>query len=502
MLIVRSNGVRLYRCRRGRFEGPLDFGPNDEGIAAFERAVLHEAALPMRVLVDVVEEDFQWEEVPHVGVWSRRSMLAARGSRRFAATPYVYARREGRAREGRRDDRVRYAAVVAPERLERWLDVLLDGGVRLAGVHSLPIVSTRLLTHVAEGSARTVLVTLSGGNGLRQTFFDGSVLVTTRLASLSHGPLPERVRAIATEVHRFRRHIERSGSSVDDLNVRVVASGPLVSAIRGADAPGDWSGTTVEARALERSLGARVPNASPDSEDERADEGTDRLFALLALRRPLRNHYAPPSALVVHRTRQASRALCAMSLAALGAGGAAGGASWHLASENAAAARDMRRAAGHYEVQNREAKERPARIASESLRLAIETARELEVSRTDIHAVLRPISVGLQGFPDFRLESLEWSAKTERWPDREESELVAGAARFFRATLRGSFEPFHGHYQAAVDEVYRFSEVLAALPGLTEVEVIEIPRERSSGGVLQEGAARFAVALVVDVLAR
>ena len=71
--------------------------------------------------------------------------------------------------EGRRDDRVLLSAVVRPERLEPWLDVLQALAAPVAGVHSLPLVSARLLPHLDTGAGTALLVTQSGEQGLRQT---------------------------------------------------------------------------------------------------------------------------------------------------------------------------------------------------------------------------------------------------------------------------------------------------------------------------------------------
>ena len=498
MLIVRAGGVRMYRCHRGTIGGSLEFGADREGTAALGRALREGAGSPIRVLVDLVEEDFHWETVPHVSARSRRSMLAARGARRFGADPYIYARCEGRSQEGRRDDRVRYAAVVAPERLAPWLEVVHDHEARLAGVHSLPIVSTGLLRLLPGVSGRVLLVTVSGENALRQTYFEDGVLVTSRLASLAPGSSRERARSIAAEVERFRLHIERSGRSVDELNVRVVADPRLASALRDAGAEGDSPDAVVDAQTLEARIGGRPRVSPPGRESEHEKEGADRLLARLVLCRPPRNHYAPTPALGVHRTHQAVRALYGLGLAAFVAGSAAGGCSWHRAVERAAALDDLARAAARYEAKNRGTEEEePATVASKDLALAIEIATRLEGARTGPLAVLAPISRALEGFPDMRIDLLEWSERREARPEGDRAGSLEPAARFRAATLRGWFEPFGGHYQAAADEVQRFAEVLAGLPGLTEVEVIETPGDWSGGGRAGGGGARFAVAVGV-----
>ena len=139
VLIVRSGGVRLFLSSRAGPGPPRDFPADETGRVELGRCLERAAIRPVHVLVDLTEEDFHREEVPHVLGPARRSVLAARRSRWFPGTPYVSARREGRVPEGRRDDRVLLSAVVRPERLEPWLDVLQALAARSPGSIRCPL---------------------------------------------------------------------------------------------------------------------------------------------------------------------------------------------------------------------------------------------------------------------------------------------------------------------------------------------------------------------------
>ena len=232
VLVVRSGGVRLFRGAR-RAPGLIrDFAADESGYAELGRYLEHTAAPPIHLLVDVIEEDFRRETVPHVFGRTRQGVLATRRARLFHGTPYVSTRREGRAPEGRRDDRILFSAIVRPERIEPWLDVLREHEAPVAGIHSLPITSARLLPLLGANAGQVLLVTESGERDLRQTFFEDGRLALSRLAPLPPGKSGDRARGIVAEVERFLHHLDRSGHSTEGLKIRFVGGAHLLAAMR------------------------------------------------------------------------------------------------------------------------------------------------------------------------------------------------------------------------------------------------------------------------------
>ena len=316
MLIVRAGGVRLYRGSPRALAPAGEFAAGEAGCAGLRRALERGPPRLVHVLVDLVEEDFRRETIPHVVGPGRRGVLATRSARLFPGAAHVSARREGREPGGRRDDRVLFSAVVRPERLRPWLEALR--GCEVAGVHSLPIASARLLPLLGAEAGRVLLVTASGGGDLRQTLFEDGRLALSRLAPLPPGGPGDRARRIVAEVERLRQHLDRSGRAAGELRIRLVGDAGLLAAVRGAESPPELSGGLVETAALDLRLGRRSGAGAEEGGDP--DGGCDRVFARLALRRRLPNHYAPAETLAPRRTKQAGRALAAAGLALLLAG--------------------------------------------------------------------------------------------------------------------------------------------------------------------------------------
>ncbi len=571
VLIVRAGGARLYEGSRVSVDAaaPAVFAADEDGYAALARHAARgrtaAAAAAIHVLVDLVEEDFHRDTVPRVYGRARRSLLAARGARWFRETPYVHVRREGREREGRRDERITLAAVVRPERLDPWLDALRECGAPVAGVHSLPMTSAGLLRHLADGGAdgagrsggkrrgdgaegggadaqRLLLVTESGAEGLRQTLFEDGRLTVSRLAPLPPGAAAERARRAVAEVERLLRHLEHAHRSAGELKVRFVGSEALLAALREtAGAPGGLAdGGLVDAAELERRLGPRaregrsggrgngeVRTRDPGEDGERIEtdgakggeerrsdgdgsvprggnapgresgtggdggDGADRAFVRLVLRRPPPDHYAPPAVTAAYRTRRAGRRIGAGGAAALVASAAWSVAAWQGAQDRSAAARALVREAEAVEARYRAERWPQTPVGIGEVRLAVETVQRLEAGRARVLPLFQAVGAALEGFPDLRLESLEWFEETardggggrvaaQRGEDRRTPE--GAGSRFRTVTLRGRVEPFDGHHQAAIDDVYRFGDALAGSSRLSAVEVVDLPRPHGGGG--------------------
>src|SRR6187549_317451 len=113
-----------------------EFAVAGAGAAEFEHQVARMATLPTHFFVDLADEDFRLDTIPHVGAGDRDAIFARKLQQVFRNTPYRHAEMQGRETEGRRDDRVLYTAVTNPEVLRPWVEVLERYEVPLEGIYS------------------------------------------------------------------------------------------------------------------------------------------------------------------------------------------------------------------------------------------------------------------------------------------------------------------------------------------------------------------------------
>src|SRR5204863_7319863 len=121
----------------------------------------------LNIFTDLAEEDFRPDTIPHVGRGDREAVGSRRLGQMFRNTPYRHALLQGREAEGRRDDRVLYAAITNGEVLRPWLGVLERRQLPIAGIHSAAVLGSRLIEALGIAAEHALLVLFTPGDALR-----------------------------------------------------------------------------------------------------------------------------------------------------------------------------------------------------------------------------------------------------------------------------------------------------------------------------------------------
>ncbi len=197
-------------------------------------------------MLDVIEEEFHTDHIPHVLGRDRMELHRRTAEKHFRQTQFRYLTvqaREPVTREGtvRRDDRVLIAGLTNPELLQGWLSLIEDEQVPLRSIHSLPLVGEQLLPALgASRHARALVISQQIPSTLRQSYYEDGHLRFSRLvpgryedasgyAEFVQRELRQTLHFL--ETHRFRRRedpievfilCDRSG--YDALSARLSSS--------------------------------------------------------------------------------------------------------------------------------------------------------------------------------------------------------------------------------------------------------------------------------------
>ena len=486
LLFFPGHRIIAYEWERGAFRRAEAFEPDEAGREAFRGWLAEAPRTPVQLLLDVIEEEFHVDRVPHVIGRDRADLFRRTAQKHFRSTEFRYITTQGRETGGRRDDRVLIAGLTNPEILRTWLALVDEVGVPLKGIHSLPLVGERLLPHLgAAGTPRALVVSQQVPSTLRQSYYERGRLRFSRLVpgryddtggfrDFLQRELDQTLHFLETQ--RFRRR-------EDPLEVFVIASREVYEALRAG--LGSAARVTLHLVPLER-LAQRV-----GVKGELPGPYADTLFGqvLLRQRRPA-NHYGLPRlrrAFFMQRARQglwASAALLVLAAAV------AAGAAWVQGRA--------------YERGVAEAQSRQARFE----RLYQQRLRQLdtfEYRATDVKSavdLLSRLATGLPGHPGptmaaigrvlgghprIVLARLRWQASAEPATSLGEDD-GAGAApgsglemalddapAQHHALLAGDVVDFAGDYRRAVELFEAFVAGLRADPGFADVEVMEAP---------------------------
>ena len=513
VLFLAGGRLAVYHWSGGDLLEPLWFGADEDGLTEFALYLAHSPHDPVYMLVDVVEEEFREEAIPHVVGADRRSLIRTRLNRLFRDPTYSYAVVQGREAEGRRDDQVLFTALIRPDLLSPWIGQIAKHKIPLAGIYSLPIVSETLIKRMPIDSDHALLVTLQSTGGLRQTFFNRQRIKLSRLAMMPPGETPGQASYVLGEIEKIRRYLNSLRQLPHDspLDVYVVGNHRLLTDITRQSPD---SLTTrhhlFELDEVAQMAGMKGPYGS---------EYSDKIFAYLLAKKRLPNQYAPPSQTrhnTMHRARigliAASVVLVVLSLFVSGSN----------VVESVIAASDTvsaKQQTAFYDERYEIARKRMPKIPAEpqDIKAAVEMANTLRTYKTTPRAMVVTLSEALADFPNLKLESINWVASTDpnkpvggrgqrgnsRQRSNASSDSADGTLLYQLAHVKGEVDPFNGDYREAIAMVNQFVAGLLALPNVEAVNVIEMPLELGSDSALrgsaeaQTGKAPFELRVVI-----
>ncbi|MFV2004339.1 MAG: hypothetical protein ACC650_03995 [Gammaproteobacteria bacterium] len=161
--------------------GSSSFEPTESGLEQFRNYLLQTENIPGKFLVDVIEEDFRNEKIPHVGSRDRKAVINRLVDRYYRSSEkFCYSEIVGREKTGRKDDIVLMGAMTNPQLIQPWLSILDECEVALSGIWTLPLISKNLLKTIGANSGVVLLVSQQVNSNVRQSLFRDGKLVSSR----------------------------------------------------------------------------------------------------------------------------------------------------------------------------------------------------------------------------------------------------------------------------------------------------------------------------------
>ena len=178
LLFLSSDTFQALQWSGADFTSTQTFSNDADGRESFA-IYLENHPYPAYMMVDVIEEDFHHETVPHLTGSSRNALFERKFEQYYRSTPFRQATLVKRQDEGRRDDDMLFSALTNPQRISPWLDTLHAQKTPVVGIYSVPNVSTAVVQAIP--SEHILLLSWEKDAGLRQTYFNNKRLHFSRL---------------------------------------------------------------------------------------------------------------------------------------------------------------------------------------------------------------------------------------------------------------------------------------------------------------------------------
>src|SRR5690606_239287 len=89
-LFLSAHKAAVYHWQKGDLGSSYLFDANQDGREYFERYLRETPNVPMYILVDVFEEEFRRDTIPHVFGSDRQAIIDRKCARLFRETPYSH----------------------------------------------------------------------------------------------------------------------------------------------------------------------------------------------------------------------------------------------------------------------------------------------------------------------------------------------------------------------------------------------------------------------------
>jgi len=519
-LFISAHKVAVYHWHKGDLGSSYLFDTNQDGRKYFERYLRETPNIPMYVLVDVFEEEFKRDTVPHVFGSDRIAIIERKKARLFRDSTYYYAKVQGRDTDGRKDDQLLLSAITNSKLLSSWVEVLDEYKVPLVGIYSVPLLTEGLVKTITDLAGNSLIVSIQSISGLRQTFIQNNQLRVSRLVQLPRYGTEPYAPYIHEEVDKIRRYlnslrlIPADQLQTNPLNVYFLLTGDLLEELKK-----EYKSTSgsilhfLDINELLTKTGSSRQVSSPFS---------DQLFIHYLLKQKLANYYARPveRRFNTMRNMRISMLVCSALLFAgslAWSGYAAMGGLEHR--QNTLSARGKTE---FYQTRYEIAREGLPQIPVEpaDLKVAVEMVDQLDSYKANPLEMIQLLSTGLNRFPAVKLGNLEWIATIDpnvrigasAVPTNQgiigysNSSTGEASYKYYQvAIISGEVSPFDGNYRVAISLINEFAETLRSQDNVHDVSIISLPLDVSSdasmtgntGAVQRE--ARFSVRVALGI---
>lgn len=491
ILFVTSKQLTAGRWRLGKLVSCEDFPNTTAGHDQFQLFLRKHPNTPIHMIVDVVEEDFRLESMPHTFGGARHEMVGRKLNQLYRNTNYRTAQFVGREADKRKDDRFLFMGLTNPDLPAPWLTCIEDLQAPLAGIYLKPSVS-QLLVKALKLKDPDVLLMTRQSAGLRQTYFSNQQLRVSRLTPLAGMDARQIEKLYVTETEKTRLYLIslRILSRESRLHVVFPTTEPLDSNVLAElEAGQSVSCNVIEPRQLARTVGLDL---------EWLKRFPDLLHMHVLAKHHCSGNLAPSRQMQHYKVLNLRHGINLAGIAAV---------LWALAiaafniidtgnlqQQNQEAAAQTRLQDKLYAEVSRNFPKTPRPGAD--LKTAVDLSKKLHDISRDPYRLMQVVSKALDSRREIQLTRLRW--KLTENANAKDDDSKGGATAEAGGSLPpsptglyeigfidGEISNFTGDYRAAIDSMDRLAAALKQNQMVEQVTILQQPVNTSSLANLQ-----------------
>lgn len=497
VILLGASRFSVYHWINGKQSQCYVFDKDDNGKLQFERYLIETELLPTHILVDVLEEEFRIDSIPHVMGGDRQTLIDRKLDRLFRDSAYSHAIVQQRDKAGRKDDQVLLMSLPNKELLAPWLQLLQKYKVPVTGISSIVLPLQQILKDIAGDKERGLLVSLQSISGLRQSFFLNNEIKMSRLSRMPRYNLNKYADKISEEVDKVIRYLNslRMLSFDNPLDVYFLVNAELKQKLNSMVS----NSSQVKYHFIDINKDVEQEQCLPHS-------FSDRLITKKSFEKTPECCYASKSDKRYQRMRTIKNTLYASStllfLLSILLGSVFVIDALKLNNDTLIKTKQADVYRKQYQIAKEDLPETP--VNAYNMEAAVKLASELNDAKSSPMSMLSFLGSSLLDFPSIKLNSIKWEIDsieqdTQDIPQEDESSV------YQIATINAKLEPFNGNYREAIVTVHEYAEELLSNEKIYDVNIIDMPLDISSntnlqgGSVQQNSEAVFSLQAIVKI---
>jgi hypothetical protein len=470
----------LYRRSRNKLREVLVVSDVNSAQAALHDYVVTHGIKPVTVMLDILEESYALESIPHLNSRDRGALLGRKKNQLFPRTRFNYSSVRRRSVSGRRDDQVFFSAITDDKVIQPWLGLLYDLQVPIAAVQSLPLLSEKLAKDL-PGDDHKLLINITEdhlGVSLRQSYFKDNILAFSRFRQLKTNDLSELAATVKEEVDRSRRFVSRQFSLTQGVRIAAHFFYSSVATYEFFKTM-DFSAINLEARfhhtcGYARSQGLALPDNS----------GIGQLLIAQLSRRSLARHYQDQQSQHYYKHHQVKKALNFASALMLSGSVIYSGLGFIENYQINASIGQLRNEQLTLAGRMEQTVDAPLtnNFNPFEMRTQLQVLKQLQQQTITPEAILTPISQVLQNYPSITLGAVTWGSKDDASQQQaienlDPTQTTGNENRLVSLRLTASIEPFDGNYRKALALIERIAKEFGQTAQVKSVKNVKQPIE-------------------------
>jgi hypothetical protein len=472
------------------------FEPDDQGLDLFSAYLRSFRNEPVRLLVDLIEEEFRQIKIPWLRGSDRSAILKRNYAKYFRNSEYKFAIRQSVEKKTRKEEKLLLIGLTNQYLLEPWLKIIEETRTPLSGIISLPLLSENYVKELKSEHKAIIVVSQQVPSNLRQSVFVDGKLVLSRLVPIASFYQGDYAADVLRDIESTQRYLlsQRIVERAETVAVHILTNKRHFDKLLMRCEQESYFDFTIH------EINELLAREKIDVADEQ--DFSSGLYCYMATRKLSLNHYARPKERKYFRHYCAELVLTAASIAIISVGvgmavtGAVKGWLYNDTIYETTLIEQKYKAKFNQLSETRI----DSTTSSASMQHIVQTVELVEQRYLrDPEELMALISNDVSIFPDIRIKTMDWfvsnysgsvSDKGVTWgkpqarrrtDDKKARNLPPPKAGYFEiAQVEGEFINFDGNFRYALSAVDDLEKAMTESGKYYSVEITKRPLDIES----------------------